>query len=68
MGQDKGIPARKDEMRVEITVIQDQGTLRFSSNKYQTTISENRDVNSEVIRVSTSPGVCLKNLIHKISI
>ena len=54
---DQGFPAKIGEATVEVVVVRDRGELRFSTSQYSSTISENRDVNSEVIRVTAAPSV-----------
>ncbi len=57
MARDGGVPQREDTATVEVTIIRDRGVLRFGSATYRGSVSENRDVNSEVLRVSVSPSV-----------
>ena len=54
---DFGIPVRATTHTVDVTVLRDKGELRFSSDNYQTQISENRDVGSTIYTVTAAPGV-----------
>ena len=54
---DKGIPVRTAVVTVEVTVKRDRGQLKFSSDTYKTTVSENKKVGDEVARTYASPGV-----------
>ena len=44
-------------MFVEVTVLRDQGRLRFNQQNYQVEMTENREVGQEVVRVQTQPNV-----------
>ena len=55
--RDKGEPVREDEATVEVRINRDRGQLRFGSQMYQTTTTENRAVGQEMTRVSASPNV-----------
>ena len=55
---DQGFPQKTGEATVEVQVVRDRGELRFSSSSYATTISENKEVDTEVLRVTASPSVC----------
>ena len=55
--RDSGVPQLEDETSVEVTVIRDRGTLRFSTSRYSGTVSENKPTGSSVVKVTASPGV-----------
>ena len=57
LATDGGVPQKTDTATVEVLIIRDRGTLRFGSSAYRASVSENREVNSEVTRVSVSPSV-----------
>ena len=57
VARDQGKPQRQDEMFLEVSVVRDQGLLRFSSEVYQVRLSENKDVNTEAARVNAAPSV-----------
>lgn len=54
---DKGDPPRSDETYVEVTILRDKGLLKFGSTMYNVRVSENKEENSEIVRVSASPSV-----------
>ena len=57
VARDGGVPQLQDETTVEVTVIRDRGTLRFSTSQYRATVSENKAVGSDVVKITASPGV-----------
>lgn len=59
LATDHGTPARTDEATVEVTIVRDRGELRFSTTMYTVTVSENKEVNSDVTRVTAAPSVCV---------
>ena len=52
-----GEPQKTAETVVEVTVLRDRGQLKFSQQNYQVTITENKEVQQEVLRVNTAPNV-----------
>lgn len=56
---DQGTPQRSSNTYVEVTVIRSQGQLAFSLPSYAITISENVNINSNVITTLAQPGVCI---------
>lgn len=56
--QDKGVPPRKSEMTVEVTVDRDEGVLKFTSQTYTARVSENDNVNKNISKTTAAPGVC----------
>lgn len=59
LAQDQGEPQKSDELFVEVTIIRDQGQLRFSTELYEVRISENMEVRQEVTRVAAAPSVSI---------
>ena len=57
MARDHGEPQKETTTYVEVTVKRDKGSLRFSSNNYRVTISENKPLNSNFIRLNAQPSV-----------
>ena len=57
LAKDAGIPPKEDETFVEVQILRDQGSLRFSSDVYQVRVSENLEVSTEVSRVAAAPSV-----------
>ena len=57
VARDHGEPQLQDEISLEVSVVRDQGLLRFSTEVYQVRLSENKDINSEATRVSAAPSV-----------
>lgn len=56
---DKGVPPLEDETTLEVSVVKDQGLLRFSNPVFEARVSENKEIGGEVTRVSASPAVSL---------
>ncbi len=59
VAQDRGSPSRSDVATVEVVIIRDRGQLRFGTQMYRSTISENRAVGQSVTKVQASPSVSI---------
>ena len=57
IAEDKGDPALRAEITVEVTVIRDRGRLSFPLREYQTRVSENAQVRNVIQQVTASPSV-----------
>ena len=57
VARDHGEPQKETTSFVEVTVKRDKGTLRFSTNNYRVTISENKQLNSGIIKLNAQPSV-----------
>ncbi len=42
---------------MDVSIIQDRGVLRFGASTYRVSVSENREPNTEITRVTANPAV-----------
>ena len=61
--QDGGTPMRSATIFVDVTVLRESGTLRFSLPSYETTIAETRPVDDVIIQTVASPGPATYSII-----
>ena len=54
--EDLGEPRRATTTGVEVQVLRDNGEVKFSTDTYVVTVSENKRVGERVTGVNASPG------------
>ena len=57
VARDHGEPQKESASYVEVTVKRDKGKLRFSPDNDRVTITENKELNSNVYRLHAQPSV-----------
>lgn len=62
---DGGTPQRSAVINVDVNVIRETDTLRFTLATYSVTIPETELVNSTIVQTFANPGVCVNTLEFK---
>jgi len=59
IAQDGGNPSLSTSINVDVSVLREDGELRFALETYNANIPETTAVNSSIVTASASPGVSL---------